>query len=159
MMMTVRIHDLTEGVLSLDLRDLLHLLGPHALESTWVVSPVKLSYSTPDHIDFIEDTFEATGQGAGQLEEYARNRSVVSGTVLSDLAKTTVQVIWGEFTAFLPTQEKLWVAIRAIDSSFFEVSTEDTMVIDRIKATYKNVRVAKGQFGSRPATDLPENDQ
>ena len=146
-MATLRIYDCDDGVLAGDLRRLLDVLGPCSLQATWTVSAVKLSFSGPESV--LEE-FDATGQGGHQLEALAGNGLPVSGTVLAELAKATVQVIWGEFAAVLPRQESLWVTLRAIDSSFYEVSTTDAVVLDKIKSAYKDVRVAVG-----PATSIP----
>lgn len=42
-MATIRIYDLKERILALDLRDLLRLLAPRSLEANWIVSTVKSS--------------------------------------------------------------------------------------------------------------------
>jgi hypothetical protein len=157
-MATVRIYDYAEnGGLALDLRDLLTLLGSRAIQAIWTVSPVKLYYPT---LKSFEEDFMAIGQGSDQLEEHARNRSSVSGKILVELAKATRQVIWGEFAAVLPRQDVVWVTIRAIDSTFYEVTTTDEVVLSKIKSTYKDVRVADGPATSTPIPQVPrEGDQ
>jgi hypothetical protein len=146
-MTTLRIYDCNNGVLAVDLRHLFDLLVPCSLQATWIVSPVKLF--SPTLNSFLED-FETTGRGEDQLEALARNGLPVNGTVLAELSKATRQVIWGEFTAFLTPQESAWVTIRAIDSTFYELSTTDPVVLDKIKLACKDVRIALG-----PATSIP----
>jgi len=131
-MATLRIYDCDGRVLAVDLRHLIDLLAPRSLQATWTASSVE------------GEELWATGQGGVQLEGLARNRSPVSGAVLAELAKSTVQVIWGEFTAVLPPQSVVWVTIRAIDSTFYEVTTTDEVVLKKVRSTYKDVRVATG---------------
>jgi len=97
----------------------------------------------------------AIGQGSDQLEVLARNRSSVSGTVLAELAKAPSQVIWGEFAAILPQQDVIWVTVRALDSTFYEVTTADQEVLYKIKSIYKDVRVAAGPATSTPIPQVP----
>jgi hypothetical protein len=102
-MATLRIYDLKEHVLALDLRDLLQLLAPRSLEANWIVSTVKSS--KPGH-----EWFEATGEGGKQLEGLAQDNAWLSGSDLAALAENTRQVIWGEFVGSAPTQsDKTWV--------------------------------------------------
>ena len=74
---------------------------------------------------------------------------------MAELAKATDQVIWGEFVAVLPQQNGIWVTARAIDSTFYEVTTVDATVLDTIKSTYKDVRVATGPVTSAPIAEIP----
>ena len=153
-MATVRIYDYTNGVLALDLRDLLGLLGSRSLQATWAVSPVKLYCS--EH-DILEENFMVSEPSNDRLDVLARNRTFVSGAVLTELANSVWQVIWGEFTAVLPGQDATWVTLRAIDSTFYEVTTTDDSILDRINSTYKDVRVAPGPVTSTPISRIPRS--
>ncbi|PWR22052.1 hypothetical protein DKG75_08725 [Zavarzinia compransoris] len=131
---TLRIYDLRERVLALDLRDLLHLFAPRSLDATWTVTTVKSSEPG-------REWFEATGEGGEQLEILAQRNAAISGADLTALAENTRQVIWGEFVGSAPTQSnKAWVIIRAIDSTFYEIDTDDETVLSKIRWTYKDVR-------------------
>lgn len=139
-MATLRIYDLKEHLLSLDLRDLLRVLAPRSLQATWTISTVKSSQ--PGH-----EWFEATGEAGNKLEALAQKDTRVSGVDLSALAKKTRQVIWGEFVGSLPSKaDENWVIIRAIDSSFYEVTTLDETVLDLIKSSFNGVRLADAPF-------------
>jgi hypothetical protein len=154
-MTTLRIYDLREGrVLALDLRDLIDLLAPHSLEASWIVSPVKVEDPT---LGRTFDQFETVPGLAGEdnLETVAINGAAVNGIALSKYAHETRQVIWGQFVATLPEQADVWVAIRAIDSTFYEVSTSDEEVLARIRSAYQDVRVAPGPVFSTPFPQLP----
>jgi hypothetical protein len=157
LMATVRIYDDTNGVLALDLRDLLGLLGSRSLQAIWTVSPVKLC--CPER-DAVEEHFMVSESAGDQLDVLARNRSSISGTVLTELANAVWQVIWGEFTAILPGQDAIWVTVRAIDSTFYEVTTTDKSILNKIKSTYKDVRIAPDPATSTPIPQVPrKSDQ
>ena len=143
-MATLRIYDLHQQVLAIDLSHLLDLLAPRSLKAGWIVSTVKSSESG-------EDWFEATGDSGEQLEVLAQTGSRLSGTALAALAKDTRQVIWGEFVGSYPkTQDGAWVTIRAIDSTFYEVTTSDKAVLEKIKSAFNDVRPANAPWGRAP---------
>jgi hypothetical protein len=154
-MATVRIYDCTNGVLALDLRDLLGLLGSRSLQAIWTASPVKMYYP---ELDVFEEHFMVSEPSGDQLDVLARNRSSVSGTVLTELANAVWQVIWGEFIAVLPGQDATWVTVRAIDSTFYEVTTTDDSVLNQVKSTYKDVRIAPGPVTSTPIPQVPHSE-
>jgi hypothetical protein len=152
-MTTLRIYDLRDGrVLALDLRDLIDLLAPRSLESSWTVSPVSVEYPT---LGRTFDQFMVTGQGGDQLESLAASGSLVSGQILAEYAHATHQLIWGQFVATHPEQTDAWVVIRAIDSTFYEVTTSDDMVLAKVRSAYKDVRVASGPVASTPFPQVP----
>lgn len=155
-MTTLRIYDLRNGRgLALDLRDLIDLLAPRSLEASWTVSPVNVECPT---LGRSIDQFEMTGPGRpGQdlLEVLAANGSSVSGVTFSEAAHEARQVIWGQFVATQPEQKDAWVVIRAIDSTFYEITTSDEMVLAKIRSAYKDVRVALGPVTSAPIPRVP----
>ena len=149
-MTTLRIHDGSNGALALDLRDLVDLLAPRSLEASWTVSPVVLHDPVLDH-SF--DEFMIVGQGApGEdlLEKCAAGGSPVGGALLSKAAREATQVIWGQFVGTLPGRSDTWIMIRAIDGTFFEVTSSDGAVLNAIRSVYKDVRMAAG-----PVTSIP----
>lgn len=136
-MATLRIYDLLpQSVLSFDLRDLIRLLAPRSLRATWTVSTVK---SSEPGLEW----FEATGEASEQLEAMAQKDTRIRGADLSALAKKTRQVIWGEFVGSLPEKpDEEWITIRAVDSTFYEITTLDETVLNLIKSSFKDVRPA-----------------
>jgi hypothetical protein len=147
-MTTLRIYDLRDGgVLALDLRDLIDLLAPRSLESSWTVSPVKVENPT---LGRGFDEFMVTGQRGDELERLAAGGSLVSGPMPAEYAHAIHQVIWGQFVATFPEQTDAWIVIRAIDSTFYEVTTSDDMVVAKIMSAYKDVRVPSGPVASTP---------
>lgn len=153
-MTTLRIYDRRDGVLALDLSDLVDLLVPRSLEASWTVSPVRVNH--PD--GRFSDEFMMTGPdqpGQDPLEVLATNGSSVSGVTLSEAAHAAWQVMWGQFVATLPEQNDAWVVIGAIDSTFYEVTTSDEMVLVKIRSAYNDVRVASGPVASVPIHQVP----
>lgn len=141
-MATLKIFDLEGHVLSLDLRDLLQLLTPQSLQANWIISTVKSS--KPGY-----EWFEATGEGGERLEALAQVNARLSGTDLAVLAENTRQVIWGEFVGSAPAvSDKRWVIIRAIDSTYYEIETNDEGVLNKISSTYKDVRAGDARVTS-----------
>jgi len=132
-MQTITIHDLNEerNVLAFDLRDLLALLSPAALAAEWTVA------------DPACQEFFATGEGGAALEKLAAETAMVSGKDLLALANETQQVIWGDFMgAFQNRPGQIWTIIRAVDSSFYEITTSDSEVLDKVKGHFIDVRFA-----------------
>ncbi|MDO1581757.1 hypothetical protein [Rhizobium oryzicola] len=142
-MATLRIHDIENHVLAVGLYDLLMLIAPRALDSDWVVSTVKDEASG-------QEWFEAAGDRAEYLEAVAQNDSVLSGRQMADAAMRAGQIIWGRFTAHSPGADSLWVMIQAIDSTFYEVTTDDQTVMSAIRKRYREIREVDGPYGSFP---------
>ena len=103
-----------------------------------------LKSSKPGH-----EWFEATGEGGERLEGLAQDDGRLSGSDLAAIAENTQQVIWGEFVGSEPTQsERPWVIIRAIDSTFYEIDSDDEAVLSKISSTYKDVRTGEAPITS-----------
>lgn len=128
-MAKLMIKDMEDRHLAFDLRDVLRALAPESLTAAWTIS-------RPDDWDF-----EATGSGGKRLEELAETAATIGGHELLALADDAVQVIWGNFDGKLPqnTRES-WATVRAVDSSFYEVETDDESVITRLASRFINVR-------------------
>lgn len=142
-MATLRIYGLYNAKrreLVIDLRHFLRVLAPRSVQATWTVSAVKSS--EPGRA-----WFDATGDGGEELEALSQDDAQVSGPVLAALAEATHQVIWGEFTGRFPAEtDRSWITIRAVDSSFYEVTTLDDTAISKIKAAFRDVRIAVAPF-------------
>ena len=147
---TLRIYDLRDGVLALDFRDLINLLAPRSLEAQWTVSPVALNNL---RLGVSQDEFMIVGPsqpGQDQLEQLAASGSSVSGIEILEAANAVSQVIWGQFVAIQPGLKDAWVIIRAIDSTFYEVTSADEDVHNAIWSSYRDVKVAHGPITSVP---------
>ncbi len=107
-----------------------------------MVSTVKSS--KPGH-----EWFEATGEGGERLEGLAQDDGQLSGSDLAAIAENARQVIWGAFVGLAPTQSDTpWVIIRAVDSMFYEIDSDDEVVLDKINSTYKDVRTGEAPITS-----------
>jgi len=135
-MATLRIYDLKQHALTFDLRDLVELLAPRSLQATWTVSTVKSSERS-------DQLFEATGEGGEKLEALAKEDAELSGPELARLARETHQVIWGQFVGAFPSKSRdRWITIRAVDSTYYEITTIDEAVLNKIKSAFNDVRHA-----------------
>lgn len=123
-MEAVTIHDLNpNNVLSFDLIDLLRIAGAGARASTWRCHAV-----------------EASGPRADVLHAASDEGRSLGGHELADIAAEVTQVITGDFAAEHPNASAPWLVIRAVDSSFFVVITEDHALIDRLRGAFRDVR-------------------
>jgi hypothetical protein len=126
-MFCLKICDSINGGLSFDLREVLHALGPEALDWTWTVSGIEER----------GEVLFATGDGAAELEALETSREEISGSRLLEIAESTRQVIWGEFRAFRDSQrDHPWMRIVAFDSSWFEAWCEDEAILTRLGAAF-----------------------
>ncbi len=79
-------------------------------------------------------------EAADRLEALAQSKERISGKLLAKLANSVHQVIWGEFRAYEAQTISPWVIVRAIDSSWYEVETDDEQVLARMRSAFKDVR-------------------
>ena len=130
-MKTLRISDLqTNGVLAIDLRHVLRLLGQRSLGCTWQVS---------SETTFDEPLF-ATGNKAAELEALSTSEGRIDGTAMHDLAENVTQVIWGEFRAYDDVASEPWVIVRAVDSTYYEVTSSDPSVLEIVRRAFHDVK-------------------
>jgi len=112
------------GGLGFDLRDLLPLLGPRAVSSSWLVSD--LNYVSRD------DKSIPAFQG---LEE-----DKIPGPDIIGALPNLLQVIDGVFKAYENKNAgEPWVVLRAVDSSWWEVCTQDRTIVQAVRHRFENV--------------------
>ncbi|NEU13291.1 hypothetical protein G3T14_14290 [Methylobacterium sp. BTF04] len=129
-MRTLQIHDLEpQHAAVVDPRLVLPMLGERAIRASWQVAGVAR----------FDEPFFATGEGATHLEALCQSLKRVSGVVLSQIFGRVRQVIWGEFSAY-DGDGTPWVILRAIDSSWCEVETDDVGILDRVRETFADVQ-------------------
>jgi len=112
--MKVRIPTNYGEPLSFDLRELLDVLGDNGVGATW--------HCTVG--DFVP------GKGSKYLPAAYDAATAVPGAILYQIASQTLQIIDGRFTAMREGASEPWVILEAVDSSFWEVTTEDQQVIE-----------------------------
>jgi hypothetical protein len=109
------------------------MLGDRAIRANWQVAGVSR----------YDEAIMITGdEAADRLEALCRSSVRVPGSLLSELVHQTAQIIWGEFTAFEGRKDAPWVIVRAIDSSWCEIETDDEDVLDLVRRTFSDVRAA-----------------
>jgi hypothetical protein len=133
-MQTLQIHDyLPSTRIVVDPRVVLTMLGERAVRASWQVAAVAR----------YNDAIMITGdEAADRLEALSESQSRISGALLIQLVKETVQVIWGEFRGYEDGKNAPWVIVRAIDSSWCEVETDDEKVLNAVRRTFVDVRSA-----------------
>jgi hypothetical protein len=130
LMTTLKIHDADpNGHLAFGLKDILALLRPSSDSAEW-------------EIDHTGEEFWATGEDVREIEALVGSGKRVSGEALRSLVNGLHQVIWGEFRAFDGSATSPWVIVRAIDSSFFEIETDDDVVVNLVRRHFDNVQSA-----------------
>ena len=122
----VEIRDLVPGerggYLSFDLIDILRLTGSRGIDAQW-------------RCRFVE----CTGETAGQLYEISERGVSISGEELMKIASGLIQTIDGDFEAREGEAENAWLVIKAIDSSLFEVWSDDLELLRRVRKTFQQV--------------------
>jgi hypothetical protein len=111
--------------LSFDLREVLAALGPRAGASSW--SFRDLEFVCRD------------GQEVSELKQDSRATSRLSGQVLISAADRILQVIDGEFAAFDDEDDRPWVIVRAVDSTFWEVESQDADLLTEVSSCFHSV--------------------
>jgi hypothetical protein len=128
-MRRVIIRDGTEpsgsGGREFDLRDILEALGPRAASCDW--SCDGLQYCSTDETD------------VPSLDLAASGRRVPGAELCAELPRIR-QVIDGEVRGF--DEGALWVVVRAVESSWWEVLSDDPSVFAAIAARFRVVEDA-----------------
>jgi hypothetical protein len=123
----VRIRDLDGNCLAFDLAELLETLGERARASEWACR-VEECIARP------------TSSRADDLEEAFQRKARLEGADLLRLARETSQVIDGVFTAFWPGEDRAWLELAAVDSSFWEVHAADPGDLAPFRARFHDVK-------------------
>lgn len=111
------------GVLSLDLREILALVPEDAIDSSWQVSGA-----------------DAVGPSAEALHDASDAGVLLSHPRLCEIAADLTQTIDGEFRAYRPGESDPWLVIRAVDSSGFDVISDDLALIETLRRRFQRVR-------------------
>ena len=110
------------GVLSISLSNLLAILQPTIRDSVWTC-----------------DNVESTGKASSDLHRICDIKSKVDSETLVRLASGLDQVIDGTFSAFRPRQSRPWLIIRAVDSSAYDVETDEPRLLDSFRTRFQRV--------------------
>jgi hypothetical protein len=132
-MQGMSIHDLRDNHLAFDLRDLLATLGPTALTAWWRCrTPVWYIAEEDATIDALEwrDGKAAWVRGTKLVKDTQALRQVVDG------------VIEGVRSEGQPVNDSLspWVVLRAVDSSWWELYSDESTVFAAVRNRFNDVR-------------------
>jgi len=123
-MPAIRIRDLDGSGLAFDLTELLQVLGSEVLSSRW-------------HC-VVEQYVPTDGARASLADEYESPSGVV-GSALVGLAAETRQIIDGRFETFRPGEKEPWLRLKAIDSTFWEVSAPNASDLTKFRHRFRDV--------------------
>lgn len=127
MMNAIKLDPWPEGGSRIDVRDILRALRSDALRSWWSVTGV---------VAFGE-AVDAHGDRAEELDDLFASGERISGSTFQQIADAVTQIIWGQFNAFRTNEAtEPWLIIAAIDSSYFEVCSDEASVIERMRTTF-----------------------
>jgi hypothetical protein len=112
------------GALTFDLADVLHALGPKVVSSRWRCSNLWYVSANQQDIEVLE---RASAQG-----------ELVGGSDLLHAAARLSQVIDGQFEGVIDERDP-WVILRAVDSSWWEVLSDEQSVLDAVRARFQSV--------------------
>lgn len=121
-MQGITISDKKNNVLAFDLIDILKIIGEKAINSTWKISDV-----------------ECIGKDAEKLQNISDYSNQISGKELFSISSNLLQVIDGVFEAYLDEENLPWLIIRAVDSSEYDIESNDKVLIAKIKNSYSTV--------------------
>lgn len=121
---SITITDSTEDgrFLAFDLKDILYLLGQVALESQWEISRV-----------------ESFGAAASTFDKLSNGKRRIPGQTLLELAEDVTQIIDGRFAGYRPGEKEPWIIIWAVDSTAYDVQSNDETVLAQIRKRFKQV--------------------
>ncbi len=111
------------GVLSVDLAPIMETVGERALRSRWRVTGVETT----------------GGETAEDLYRVCDNGAVVTGDRLLELARGLWQIIEGIFEAYDNDLDVPWLMVRAVDSCWWGVVTDDLVALAKLKRVFREI--------------------
>ena len=110
----------SSGPRSFGLEELLTALGAPAVQSWWRCA--RLWYESRDNRDVAE------------LDRAERSHTLLSGKQLLRAARRVREIIDGEFQAVREGEDRPWLVLRAFDSSWWEVVSDDWSTVAAIRS-------------------------
>jgi hypothetical protein len=110
------------GFLNFHLKEIFSAIGDPVSVSTWKCHNV-----------------ECTGENAQRLYELSEEGQSVSGKELVAIVAGIFQTIDGEFEAYRDGKKNPWLVVNAFDSSWFEVFSVDSTVLESIRSSFQDV--------------------
>lgn len=132
-MKAIEVWDL-RGPFFLTLEEVFSALSMRARGSLWEVS------------DFLypggEEPFFVGGDGDNRIGLLANTEQRIGGAELARLAKTTSQVIWGTFRGYEDDGSEPWIAVHAIDSTYWRIETGEIATRQKVMKSFRDVRLS-----------------
>lgn len=109
--------------LNFDLREIFQALGHRASDSNWTINGLTYVSSDNEVIPILEEQYGNVHNGADILTNTSR----------------LFQTIDGQFRGFDRESKDPWITINAVDSSFWEITTNSQDICSRIMTAFDNV--------------------
>ena len=84
------------------------------------------------------DQFEVVGEVAKEFEKLRNRKTLLEIEKLKSLSKKEHQLIWAEFRGFKEMSGVPAFIIRAVDSSWFDVATDDKMIMEKLVLAFED---------------------
>jgi hypothetical protein len=117
------ITNIHEGGNLIDLVDILRLLELSISATEWEIY----------HVECIG------GEAANELHHLSDKKVRVDGNTLLQLAANVSQVIEGVFVGYKGGQDRAWVIVKVVDSTAYDVYSEDENILTLITQNFRNV--------------------
>jgi hypothetical protein len=111
----------SKNLMPVELTEILATVGDAARQSRWSLSGIEA----------------LGGCAADELHQLSDEHQAVDGTRLAHLAAGVSQIIDGEFRAFRDAAESPWLVIYAVDSSAYDVLTDDDATLRRLRNRFQ----------------------
>lgn len=115
------------GGLNFDLADVLEALGEKAIRSMWRA-----------------DDLWCFGDSYAEIMALSEASTAIPGAQLLSIAERLTQVIDGEFCGSVPGCNEPWIVVKAIDSSWWEVWTDDVAALASLRERFHAVSEIHG---------------
>jgi hypothetical protein len=127
---------------SFDVKDVLPFLGNAIFGSNWRCKWV-----------------ECIGESAEELHRVSDEAKEVDGREFVELITHLQQTIDGRFIAYLKGQTIPWLVIDIIDSTYFDIWTEDKAILQDLSNQLRKVQVLPKEYAPREAVANVEVEQ
>lgn len=139
-MQGIMITDTHNHVLSFDLADILNVLGTTIKDTEWILSSI-----------------ESVGHTANELHALSDSQLKIPEQRLEELLSGIQQIIDGNFKGYRPGATHPWIIIRAVDSSAYDVLSENSRVLSIVRERFEHVTDLPN-VPDRPGTNDSDNN-
>lgn len=115
------------GGLDFDLADILEALGEKAVRSQWLA-----------------EGLWCFGDSEAEIMALSEASSAIPGNRLLGMARNLTQIIDGVFSGSEPDHNEPWIVVKAVDSSWWEVWTDDAAALASLRERFRAITEIHG---------------